>query len=1059
MSYKKRIYGSVYFWLLALVCIAVLGCSPTREEAKVLCFVHREAGSLVEQLQALSQTAAWEVIFTQDPAFMVEDTLKNYSAVVIHGYFIDTLNHRQQRDLERYILAGSGVLGISLQTRYQHKWPWIERTLSVYDSSVQQSDHVAILASSAADTVWQMQHGQGSLYLLTEEQAQSANILSEAITQAIGENAWPEYEAVTLSRVPFTEGFSEKILADDLNEPIELEVLPNGNVLFIERGGNVKYYHQLTHTTRTIARINVDNSQSNGLNGLAIDPDFRNNHWAYFSYTPANDPHHQHISRFFLAGDSLIMRTEKIVMKVLINARHGGHAENALEFDKHGNLYISFGDFTHDPSGYAAIDEREGHSRHDAQRTAANSRDYRGKILRIHPEPDGSYSIPEGNLFSKDGSQGYPEIYIMGCRNPYRFSIDPHTDFLYFGDIGPDAGVDGLQGHRGYDEVNRAAEAGFYGWPYFVANNKPYPDYNFATGEVGRLFDAETPYNDSPNNTGIRQLPPACPALIWYPYDITYEFPYVGKGGMNIMAGPVYHYDDFPGSSNKLPAYYDDKLIIYDWVRNWMLAATFDEQYNLLSLEPFLEFIELSKPVDMTFGPDGSLYVLEYGAMGYAANKDAKIRRITYPTGNRPTVAHITADKTEGAAPLTVNFSAEGSVDHDRNDALQYTWIVEENKELTGKEIQYVFEQPGVYTPIVRVTDREGAIAEAKLTISVGNAPPEITVDITGNQSFYWGVDTLSYQISVEDQEDGSLEDRQIQPSEVKVTFAYEPARHDKAPIGFHQANDIAKGAALVDASGCMSCHDLDVQSVGPSYAAVAERYKETNDTYQWLSRKIREGGKGKWPGNLSMPAHPYLTEEETRQMIAYILSLEQGGNRSNLPVKGTLITNQHQPDAYGNYIFTVSYKDKGANGIGSIPRKKEVVLRHPELKAATSDAQEGALIRAGDRVWVLENGGFLRFDQIDLTNIGAISFKVRSRVNSNISVRLDAPDGPEIGAAVVEKNDADWTVVNSPIQSSTGVHDLYFVFTSSEDFDIQQIRYLLMADHITFEKDQPINP
>jgi len=58
-----------------------------------------------------------------------------------------------------------------------------------------------------------------------------------------------------------------------------------------------------------------------------------------------------------------------------------------------------------------------------------------------------------------------------------------------------------------------------------------------------------------------------------------------------------------------------------------------------------------------------------------------------------------------------------------------------------------------------------------------------------------------------------------------------------------------------------------------------------------------------------------------------------------------------------------------------------------------------------------------------------------------------------------VEKNDADWTVVNSPIQSSTGVHNLYFVFTSPEDFDIQQIRYLLMADHITFEKDQPINP
>ncbi len=1058
MLVKKRALINVVNAFLVIGFIATVGCSSSRDHMRILCFVPAEENSLLTRLQALSASENWHITHAHDPAVMAEDSLINYSAVVLWGDMADTLNHRQQRDLERYILAGGGVIGVALHTKYQYKWPWLERLLAANSAGAHKKSPIARLTATASDSVRQSSYGRGHVILLSEHQFQSASTLSKAMQKAIGKNLWPAYHTVSLDRVPAATGFSEEILATNLNEPIELEVLPTGDVLFIERGGNVKYYHQATRATRTIALINVDNSQSNGLNGMALDPRFRQNHWVYFSYTPANDPFHQHISRFFLAEDSLIMASEKIIMKVPVNAKHGGHAENALEFDKHGNLYIGFGDFTHDPSGYAAIDEREGHARHDAQRTAANSKDYRGKILRIHPESNGGYSIPDGNLFPKDGSQGHPEIYVMGCRNPYRFSIDQHNDFLYFGDIGPDAGMDGLQGHRGYDEVNRAATAGFYGWPYFTANNKPYPDYNFATGETGAFFNPEAPYNDSPNNTGIRELPPARPALIWYPYDITYEFPYMGKGGMNIMAGPVYHYNDFPGSPNRLPAYYDDKLIIYDWVRNWMLAVTFDAQYDLLSVEPFLEFTTLSKPVDMTFGPDGSLYVLEYGAMGYAANKDAKIRRITFPTGNRPPMANIAADKTEGAVPLSVNFSGAGSTDYDRDDQLHYTWVIEE-QEFSGDTLSYVFERPGIYEPILRVTDQAGAIAEARVEIKAGNAPPAITIHTTGNQSFYWGTDTLQYKINVEDREDGSLASGQILPSDVNVSFTYNPALHTETPVGFHQANDIAEGAALVDASGCMSCHDLDVQSVGPSYTAVANRYEESNDTYAWLSKKIREGGKGKWPGNLSMPAHPYLTEEETRQMIAYILSLEAGGNRAQqLSTTGRLITNQHQSGAYGDYVLTVTYKDKGASSISPIRREEKLVLRYPELNAAHCDHYEGALIRAGTSVWIRENEALLRFNSIDLTNIGTIGLKLKSRASGKVSIRIDASDGPEIGTAPIAKNDATWTLI-SPILKTSGVHDLYFVFTSTDDADIQKMRYLMMVDQVLFKKEQPVNP
>src|SRR5690606_5368182 len=106
--------------------------------------------------------------------------------------------------------------------------------------------------------------------------------------------------------------------------------------------------------------------------------------------------------------------------------------------------------------GYTPIDERPGRGPFDAQKSSGNTHDLRGKILRIKVNEDGSYRIPEGNLFPKDGSEGRPEIYVMGARNPFRISIDPKTNFLYWGDVGPDSGKDGIQGSKSYDEWNQA---------------------------------------------------------------------------------------------------------------------------------------------------------------------------------------------------------------------------------------------------------------------------------------------------------------------------------------------------------------------------------------------------------------------------------------------------------------------------------------------------------------------------------------------------------------------------------------------------------------------------
>ena len=169
-----------------------------------------------------------------------------------------------------------------------------------------------------------------------------------------------------------------------------------------------------------------------------------------------------------------------------------------------------------------------GHEFANDMRSAANSMDLRGKICRIHPEDNGSFTIPEGNLFA-DGKNGRPEIYIMGCRNPYRIFVDKETNTLLWGEVGPDAGTDSTRGPRGYDEFNIATKAGNYGWPLFIGNNFPYEHIDFATNKILEKFNPDKPVNNSRLNTGIKELPPVHGATIYYPYNKSEKFPTSAK--------------------------------------------------------------------------------------------------------------------------------------------------------------------------------------------------------------------------------------------------------------------------------------------------------------------------------------------------------------------------------------------------------------------------------------------------------------------------------------------------------------------------------------------------
>jgi cytochrome c len=245
---------------------------------------------------------------------------------------------------------------------------------------------------------------------------------------------------------------------------------------------------------------------------------------------------------------------------------------------------------------------------------------------------------------------------------------------------------------------------GLFRMALFCRPNAAYANFDFATEKIGSFYDASLPVNASVNNTGLKDLPPAKGALIWYSYDESKDFKYLGTGGKSPIGGPVYYSDLYGKRTNdttkQLPAYYDGKLFIAEWMRDWVNVVTLKENGTVDSIEQFMPGTSFNHPIDLEIGPDGVLYTLEYGTYWFARNKDAGLYRIEYNRGNRAPVAALTADNTAGGLPLKVQFSSEGSFDHD-SSKLSYNWYfdkdVVQSKEATPA---YTFNAQG-YTMYV----------------------------------------------------------------------------------------------------------------------------------------------------------------------------------------------------------------------------------------------------------------------------------------------------------------------------------------------------------------------
>jgi cytochrome c len=472
--------------------------------------------------------------------------------------------------------------------------------------------------------------------------ALSFSVVSAADKVAVlpsGPQADGNFKKVVLEADKDTNGDGE--IDDFLEDPMELAVAKDGRVFYILRNGTVRVIDPKTRQSSEVGKVKVFTGLEDGLLGITLDPKFEENSWIYLYYATPETVKNENgkkagenrVARFTLNDGKLDVASEKVLVKVNTQREQCCHSGGSLNFDKDGNLYVSTGDNTNpfESDGYAPIDERPGRSPWDAQKSAANPNDLRGKVLRVKPEADGTVTIPKGNLFPVGTPDTRPEIFVMGCRNPFRIGFDPKNGILYYGDVGPDAGsANPSRGPAGFDEINQVKQAGFFGWPLFIADNKPYTDFNFEGRVSASPFDPSRPVNDSPNNTGIKELPPAQPAFIYYPHSPSTRFPTVNAGGgRTAMAGPVYYFDASVQADYKLPADYNHTLFIYEWSRNWIIAVHLDENEKIQKMERVWSNMTFKRPMDMELGPDGALYIIEYGT-NWSQNKDSQIVRIEH---------------------------------------------------------------------------------------------------------------------------------------------------------------------------------------------------------------------------------------------------------------------------------------------------------------------------------------------------------------------------------------------------------------------------------------------
>jgi len=500
-----------------------------------------------------------------------------------------------------------------------------------------------------------------------------------------------------------------------------------------EQRGVIRVYEGIgdpTPVTLDDERTEVHNWSNRGLLGLAVDPGFPVDPYLYVLYSrdatiggqaplwgtagadedgcvtpprlssdpnPASCPASGRLQRLQLAPDAgSVVDRATLVDDWCVQFET--HSVGALGFGASGALYASAGegaDYYRADYGQVGTPanacgdpaSQGGALRAQDLRSAADPAGLGGAVVRLDPATGAAAA---GNPAAADPDANVRRVVAEGLRNPFRFAIRPGTDELWIGDVGWST----------TEEINRLTPGAVrnFGWPCYegAARQPTYDALDLSLCEG--LYSA-----------------PGAETAPFLAYDhtaaVTPGDGCVGASDSSAVSGLAFE------QGSAFPAAYDGALFFADISRGciWAIADSNDDAIP----EPgqVSRFVgDAVYPVDLQFGPDGSLYYVDlFGGT---------VRRVCY--GSCP-VARVSASPAAGRAPLAVELDASASTDPgDPASALSYRWDLDGDGSYddgSGARLTHTYREAGVEVAALRVTDPGGRASLAATTIEVSPAP------------------------------------------------------------------------------------------------------------------------------------------------------------------------------------------------------------------------------------------------------------------------------------------------------------------------------------------------
>ncbi len=537
--------------------------------------------------------------------------------------------------------------------------------------------------------------------------------------------------------------------------PVGIAFAPGNRIYVAEKKGQVYVIENGKKVSTPFIDLGAEvlHNESNGLLGIAVDPDFANNRWVYLLYVVdptggADDDAHafSRLTRYRAQAGNL-NKADLSTREVLIGKKWSDgiiacgkqHVIGSLRWGSDGSLLVSAGEASLpgqvDAGGGHPECFIEGRTNPDEDIGAFRAqyiKSLAGKILRIDKET--GRGLPSNPFYSGNPDDRESKVWCYGLRNPFRFGVRPNGSTnpadgrpgsLYIGDVG--------WGQYEEISVSKAGGGENFGWP---CNEGPRDvnGYQRKNPPRGSCKDrGQVPDNPSPHTL---------PLVHWHHTDPNASNP-KGVLGNSVTGGDFYRGSAYP---QEWHGYW-----VADYAQSWIRVLEVDANDNFVAFREFLDWPggnEAHGIVDLQSHP-------ETGDMYYVDITTGEVVQIVY-TGtvqNQNPVAIASANTLWGEVPLTVHFTGSQSFDPD-GDPLTFEWNFGTGDTSNEPDPVYTFTQAGVFNVQLTVRDGKGGVDDFFLEISPGAVPPVVTILSPANGASFFPTEQIDLLGSATDAND-----------------------------------------------------------------------------------------------------------------------------------------------------------------------------------------------------------------------------------------------------------------------------------------------------------------